>query len=410
MPFFEFTRLKDGDGKWMVNLMVDGQRIHRLIGRESEGVTLTQAIQYLEQVKTDARHGRLNLPKGRKIALGFSKAADKYIEHLKAEGGKEIEKKEQRFNLHLKDHFGNMPLSKINAFEIEKYKKQRKDKGAKPGTINRELAVVSHMLSKAEEWGWLDKKPCKVKFLKEDNTRLVYLSEAQSARLLEAAKEDENPQIYLFVLIALFTGMRRSEILTLKLENIHTEHCQIYLPKAKAGARTQPITKTLSDYLAHHIGSLPKAQIWLFPSIGKTKSKYGHTTAIEEPFRRIVKAAGMDPKQITPHTLRHTATTHLVQAGVDIPTIQSITGHKTVEMVLRYSHQSGNHIQQAYDKLETKYNFESLIPITHRLPTGQKTQKTRKRENVTGQELEYREEWYPQGNSNPCRLREREVS
>jgi hypothetical protein len=47
--------------------MVDGQRIHRVIGRESDGTTRTQAEDFIEKVRTEARHGRLNLPKGRKM-------------------------------------------------------------------------------------------------------------------------------------------------------------------------------------------------------------------------------------------------------------------------------------------------------------------------------------------------------
>ncbi|MBS4009612.1 MAG: tyrosine-type recombinase/integrase [Roseovarius sp.] len=56
-------------------------------------------------------------------------------------------------------------------------------------------------------------------------------------------------------------------------------------------------------------------------------------------------------EQITPHTLRHTAVTHLDQAGVDLPTVQRISGHKTLSMVARYAHQSGSHIEAELDQL-----------------------------------------------------------
>jgi site-specific recombinase XerD len=92
-------------------------------------------------------------------------------------------------------------------------------------------------------------------------------------------------------------------------------------------------------------------QVWLFPA----KSATGHTIAIEKAFRRVVAAAGLDPKEVIRHTLRHTAITHLVQAGVDLPTVQRISGHKTLQMVVRYSHQNGEHIQAAMDKLDKRY-------------------------------------------------------
>ena len=72
----QFTRLENGDGKYLVNIMVDGVRVHRTIGKESEGTTRKQAEDYIEQARTDAKHDRLNLPKGRKTALGFEKAAN----------------------------------------------------------------------------------------------------------------------------------------------------------------------------------------------------------------------------------------------------------------------------------------------------------------------------------------------
>lgn len=76
-----------------------------------------------------------------------------------------------------------------------------------------------------------------------------------------------------------------------------------------------------------------------------------HVVAIEKPFRRVVIAAGLDPAQV----IRHTAITHLVQAGVDLPTVQRISGHKTLQMVVKYSHQNGDHIQATMNKLENRY-------------------------------------------------------
>jgi hypothetical protein len=59
------------------------------------------------------------------------------------------------------------------------------------------------------------------------------------------------------------------------------------------------------------------------------------------------------------HTLRHTAITHLAQAGVDLPTVKRISGHKTLAMVERYAHQNGAHIGAAMDKLESRLNLGS---------------------------------------------------
>ena len=146
--------------------------------------------------------------------------------------------------------------------------------------------------------------------------------------------------------------MRRSEILSIKITNIDLEHRSIFLPEAKAGARTQPITKNLCEFLSEHLKTIEAEQEWLFPS---SKSASGHLHWPRRAFRQVVQSAGLDPEQVTPHTLRHTAITHLVQAGVDLPTVQRISGHKTLSMVARYSHQNGEHIMGAMDILEKRY-------------------------------------------------------
>lgn len=58
-------------------------------------------------------------------------------------------------------------------------------------------------------------------------------------------------------------------------------------------------------------------------------------------------AAGLDPETVTPHVMRHAAITNLLEAGVDLPTIQEISGHKTLAVVLRYTHVHGRHIDGA---------------------------------------------------------------
>ena len=365
-----FKRQQNNDGLFTVNVMVDSQRIHRVIGRESDGTTRTQAENFIEKIKQDAKTGRLNLPKGRKIALGFSEAAKKYLIKLEQEGGKDLVMKRRRMLLHLIPYFGNLPFSKISSFDVERYKKKRlneivihrgekqrkkdniKLKTTRPGTINRELAAISHLFSKAIEWGWIDCRPAVIKRYQEEQSRITYLTTEQIKYLIECAKQDQNQQIYPFIVIGLGTSMRRMEILNIRRENVNLQHRTIYIPQAKSGAREQPITQQLAEFLEGYLVGLQKGQPWLFPSPG---AKEGHTMDIRKPFRRVVSAAGMNPDEIVRHTLRHTAITHLVQAGVDLPTVKRISGHKTLAMVERYAHQNGEHIKKAMDILEERY-------------------------------------------------------
>jgi len=202
-----------------------------------------------------------------------------------------------------------------------------------------------------KRWKWISHKPALIRRLKENPGKTIYLTTEQIDRLKEEAKQDHSPYIYPFIVIGLETSMRKSEILSIRLKNIHLERRIIYIPNAKAGPRDQPITANLVQFLKSYIDLAKPDQEWLFP----TNSPSGHFRWIEIPFRRVIKKTGLDPKQVTPHTLRHTAISHLVQAGVDLPTVQRISGHKTLAMVERYSHQNGPHIQAAMDKLEKRY-------------------------------------------------------
>lgn len=344
-----FRRDANGDGVYSVNIMVDRQRIHRVIGRESEGVTRQQAEDFIAQARTDARRQRLELPEGRKTPLGFEEAANRYVQRLRASDGKNIDIKERQLKQHLVPFLAAKPMSGIESFDIERYKKDRRSAGAAKATVNRELATLSHLLNQAVEWKWIKSKSAKIVRFKEDNQRIVYLTDEQCAALIEAAASDHNENIHAFVMVGLHTGMRHAEILAVRREDVDVGKRVIWVPQAKAGSREQPITRELAEYLGKRMDMLPPGCEWMFPSPG---SASGHVHTIRKAFRRSAERAGLDPDQITPHTLRHTAVTHLVQAGVDLPTVQRISGHKTLSMVARYAHQSGAHIEAAMDRLE----------------------------------------------------------
>lgn len=343
-------RLSNGDVRYTVNLMVDGRRFHRVVGNEAAGVTRQQAEDYIAALKTKAREERLDLPTGRKLAISFEKAGKQYIERLEKEGGKSVDRKARILSLHLNPALGTKPLTKITSSDLTVYRQRRRGLGASDATINRELAVVSHMFPKGIEWGWIKDRPT-IPRAKEGSGRIGYLDQSECARVIACAKEDISPHVHAFTVIALSTGMRMGEILSIRIEDIDLIKKRIFIPKAKAGSRDQPITSDLAVFLQSYIPTLPPKSEWLFPN---PKSKSGHLATIRKAHRRVIVAAGLDPNKVVRHTMRHTAITHLVQAGVDLPTVQKISGHKTLSMVARYAHANGSHIDTAMDRLERR--------------------------------------------------------
>lgn len=387
----EFERKANGDGVFWIGAMVDGHRIHRVQGSLREGVTPTKVGRILEMLRADAREQRFSLPSGRKTTMGFREAAEKYLRRLADEGGKDLKAKHRRLVLHLVPFFGAARLPSIDAGDVERYKRARLNEIAfrgternkpkdvsnlqttRPGTVNRELAALSHLLHKAVEWGWIKYLPTKISLLKDDARRIDYLTVDQCNRLLDVAKLDENEQIHPFIFIGLQSAMREMEILRIRRDDIDVEGRTIFIRQAKAGPRLQPITQALAKFLAGYVEKMPADQAWLF----RSSSASGHTMGVRKAFRRVVSVARLDPDKFTPHTLRHTACTHIVHAGVDLPTAAQFTGHKTLAMLLRYVHASTPHIQGAVDKLEARYraadrpnkhSCESPPPPTYSTP------------------------------------------
>jgi integrase len=164
---------------------------------------------------------------------------------------------------------------------------------------------------------------------------------------LRAAIIDSDPYCWLFVAFGLNTAMRHSEILATRFDQVDFDKSRLYVPDAKAGEREQPITPQLRDILRREREMAKDIAGWIFPTDRPKLSRGGHRTRMSRSFARADEGAGLDTALVTPHVMRHTAITNLVKSGADLPTIQKISGHKTLAMVLRYTHVHGQHIDRA---------------------------------------------------------------
>lgn len=342
-------RLADGDVRYSVNVMVDGHRIHRVIGRESEGVTRTQAEEFIAKARTDARENRLALPKGRKLHLTFGAAADIYLAKLKEISGKDYANNEQHIRLHLKPYFGAMRLDKISTFTVQKFRSQARDGGLTDATINRVLATFRRMGRRLQQWSVMPNALPVVKLEPERNRRTYVISEDEEQRLLAAALNDSQPYIWLFIKVGLATGLRHTEILSARFDQFDASRRRLRV-RVKGGKwRNQPLTRGITELLQKERGMAAAPDGWIFPSKGTDS---GHIEHLSKSFARCIKAAGMNPDVVTPHVMRHTAITRLATTGADIKTIQEFSGHESLTMVLRYAHAQDRAVDAALDKME----------------------------------------------------------
>ena len=228
--------------------------MHRVIGRDSEGVTRTQCEEFIEQARTDARAMRGSTCQ--KAASWHSRltkrAVTDYIERLEQTGGKNLVERSagKLQDVPVSRFFGTMRLGAITGFSVERYKKQRLDQGATAATVNRELATLSHLFSKAVEWQWLDHKPARPVKLTESGGRIIALTDERCNSLMAAAVAGPDPDLWLFIAFGLNTAMRHREILSARWDRLDLANCRLFIPDAKAGEREQPITPELAEMLA----------------------------------------------------------------------------------------------------------------------------------------------------------------
>jgi len=188
-------RLADGDLRYSVDVMVDGSRIHRVIGKETDGVTRTQAEKFIEQARTDARSDRLSLPKRRKLQLTFTAPADLYLRKLKEINGKDYTNNEQHIRIHLKPYLGSIRVDQISVFTLHKFQAHCVKKGIAESTVNRILATYRRMGRKLVKWKVISSPFPAIELRKEHNTRDYIISEDEEHLLLEAALRDGNSYI-----------------------------------------------------------------------------------------------------------------------------------------------------------------------------------------------------------------------
>ena len=176
-----------------------------------------------------------------------------------------------------------------------------------------------------------------------------YLSLSESLRLLEAVSGPNEIRDYCILTLFLNCGLRVGELVGLNVQDIRDDTIrvlskgnkerQLYLNEACLGA--------LEQYLAIRPDPKddPKHRDALFVSRNKTRLT---TRAVEHLVRKTVLQAGLDPKY-SPHKLRHTAATLMLNHGVDIRTLQDVLGHENLGTTQIYTHISDANMKQAVD-------------------------------------------------------------
>ena len=318
-----------GSGVWWIQFF-DSQHRRR---REKVG-SRSAAIKLVEKRRTQAREG-IKMPENlRAKPASFAELAERALAYSKA-NKRSYSHDEQRME-HLKEELGNRLAEDISRGQIQKWLDSKAEDWA-IATRNRHLALLKLMYRLAEEDGSIKMNPARlVRQVKEDNSRVRYLSDAESKTLREVIQKSYADHLPEFE-IALMTGMRQGEQFTREWNDIDLDAGTIRLSQTKNGKCR---FVSLNSRALAVMKMLHKSSIGTGRVFGNLKPRW---------FADAVKDAKL--LDFTWHDLRHTFASRLVMAGVDIRTVQELLGHKSITMTMRYSHLSPEQRMAALEKL-----------------------------------------------------------
>jgi integrase/recombinase XerD len=186
----------------------------------------------------------------------------------------------------------------------------------------------------------------------KDRRRLpAVLSQEEVARLINAA----GTLFRRTLLMTLYgTGMRRSELAHLKVSDIDSQRMIIRVVTGKGGKdRDLPLSPTLLETLREY-WRWRKPKLYMFPrrTLGHRLDQPISDKTVWIACTEAAHRAGIS-KRVTPHTLRHSWATHLLEAGTDLRTIQVLLGHGDLETTAQYLHLSQRHLQAVINPLDS---------------------------------------------------------
>lgn len=221
-------------------------------------------------------------------------------------------------------------------------------------TVNRYFETVATALSMAvREYEWLRESPArKVKDLAEPRGRVRFLSDQERLALLAAA-DKVSPDLQALVTVALCTGARAGELLSLRWPDVDLERRVAIAHDTKNGERRAlplvgPAAQVLKD--RRKVRRIDTDLVFADPAAGTDGKARPYDYA--KGFRRALEIAGISDFRF--HDLRHTAASYLAMNGATTQEIAAVLGHKTLAMVKRYSHLTEAHVSGVVERMTSK--------------------------------------------------------
>jgi site-specific recombinase XerD len=324
---------------WYLDYQVDGRRIRKRVGKSKRIAELALADIEVKLERKEAGFAVKDRPLTDFIA--------EYLSYAKGNKSRNTCERDEITLRHFTDFIKVDKLSAVTAAKLEAYKAFRREQGAKPSTLNRELNTLKAMFNKAVAWGALSQSPAKsVQKFREPRKQVRYLSKEEVKALLAAASDRLAPIVETF----LHTGLRRDELAHLTWSDVDFNREAIAV-QAKDGWHPK-------DYEVRHIPMTDRLAAVLKAQHKNGSSYVFHTQSggthngniLSRDFRKLTRACGI--KGVSIHTLRHTFASHLVMSGADLYTVQKLLGHSSIKTTEIYAHLAPDFLRAAVAKLK----------------------------------------------------------
>ena len=257
--------------------------------------------------------------------------------------GKSLSTDKGRYEKYLKSKFGDHEPKDIIALDIERLKRRLLKKKS-PQTVKHVLNLLTWIVNFGVKQGLCPGLSFHVKKPSVNNAKTEDLTQAQLKKLLKAIAEDTHEQAGNMMLLALYSGMRRGELLKLEWKHINFERGFIELVDPKGG---KPQTIPLNDPTRKLLKGInrTKGSPFVFPGRGGKQRQ-----DINKALAEIKKKAGLPANFRALHGLRHVFASQLASSGqVDMYVLQRLLTHKDPRMTQRYAHLRDEALKQASD-------------------------------------------------------------
>jgi integrase len=288
----------------------------------------------------------------------LSEALDRYRREV-TPTKKSAQKEGSMLNFWATSAFASSRLCSISSAQISQRKEAMLVEGRTAATVTRYLALLSHIFTVARvDWGFALTNPVlDVRKPKVLNARSRRPTSEEMALIL---KHTGSTELRIFFQLAADTAMRRSELHSLRWEDLSLTKQFIYLTDTKNGSDRVVVISDRAVKWIERLGVKKEGKVFQFT----------HSDTPSKAFRRALKAAreqyvtdctcaGIKPSQtflanLRLHDLRHQATSVMFERGLTIPEVSSITGHKTLAMLSRYTHLRPESVLERLNKASTE--------------------------------------------------------